>query len=362
MNHQPLDNLFASLPVAWLSEDARENDVVLSTRVRLARNIAGHRFPEHASPDEREDILRNIANALTSCAQLPMSRLWRMTELHEVARNVLLERQLISRQLCNLPEGGGVSITDVQDGCLIVNEEDHIRLMAIRPGLDLDSAWAQVDRLDSELMTRVSFMFDETLGFQTACPSNVGTGLRASAMMHLPGLVLTGQLQPLFRALDQLGMAARGWFGEGTDNIGDVFQVSNQSTLGENETQILQRFEKIVRQLIWSERNARKKMVQTKANRLDDSVARAYGILKHARRIDTGEALAHLCSLRVGISMHLFRRLRLPTVNALLIGVQPGHLQVAYGKPIEDDARDSVRAEMVRDRLKHVGCEETSRH
>ena len=234
----------------------------------------------------------------------------------------------------------------------MINEEDHLRIQALSPGFQLESVWQRINQFDDVLASRIPYAFDPRLGFLTSCPSNLGTGMRASVMLHLPGLVMAGQIAAVKQALGKLGLAVRGFYGEGSENFGNLFQISNQSTLGESEPQILERISSIVKQIIIHEKQSRQVLLDQKQSFLLNQVGRAYGILRHGYMISSEEALNSLSALRLGVDMKMFSSVDIHTVNELFLNVQPSHLQIAEHKELSQEERDTARATLIRETLK----------
>jgi len=348
-------------PAPWLSETAPEVSVAVSSRVRLARNLADCRFPGRAELAARREVLTRVFEAAAALPQLQPALAFEMTALDDVDRSILLERRLISRELYVCGAGSGVVIKTDESLSLMVNEEDHLRLQAVAPGLDLGRAWDLAAEADNALTSVLKLAFKPGLGFLTACPTNVGTGLRASVMLHLPGLVMDGLMEGVMNAAARLGFAIRGLLGEGSEATANLFQVSNQSTLGESEEAIIQRLERIIRQTCWHEENARLRLVRRHRNRLYDCVARAYGILREARLLSSREAIEHLSSLRLGVELGMFTEVTSTIVNNLVAAVQPGHMQKRAGRELTPPERDALRAQLVRDRLRDPRRGDTER-
>jgi len=334
----------------WLA-DRPGDGVVLSTRVRLARNLVDCPFPARASADQRAALLHRAQGALRAVDGLRDARSCEFGALSEVDRAVLLERRLVTREFATRGQGGGLVLDRTQTLSVMINEEDHLRVQIIAPGLDFRAAWQRVDAVDTALSRALPFAYDGELGFLTACPTNVGTGLRVSAMMHIPGTVLMDQIRGVVRAAPQLGLAVRGLFGEGTEAVGHVFQISNQSTLGEDEATILSRLRSVVRHLSWVEQNARRRLLAERPAVLADLGGRAYGALCHARRMGSEEALSHLFGLLLGVQLQMFTRLPASVVRELILDVQPGHLQLLARRELDGEERDVARADLIRERL-----------
>jgi protein arginine kinase len=236
----------------------------------------------------------------------------------------------------------------------MINEEDHLRMQALRPGLQLKQAWGAIDGLDSALEKKLDYAFDNELGYLTACPTNLGTGIRVSAMLHLPGLVLAEQINPIIQSVNKLGLAVRGLYGEGTEALGNVFQVSNQMTLGESEATIIDRLEKALLQIIECEENARQKLLEGKPKTVYNHIGRAYGILANAHSISSKETMNLLSLMRLGVDLELFPGAQRSLVDELFILTQPAHLQKQFSDKLSAEERDLLRADMLRDRLKSV--------
>ncbi len=338
--------------VSFLSDAGAEEDIAISSRIRLARNVEGFFFPAAAQPPQLEAVRDLVSSAVADSGALDDDFLRFDTEkLTPLDQEILFERRLVSRDL--LSRGGGTALlTKSDESCsVMVNEEDHLRIQAIRPGLQLMSVWNDADRLDTNLASNLNYSFDSKLGFLTSCPTNVGTGMRASVMLHLPGLVLAGQINTVIQGISKLNLAVRGIFGEGSDNRGNLFQISNQSTLGESETQIIERLNAVIMQLIAHEKDARRVLLEKEKYSLLDGVGRSYGLLRYAYKLTYDEALNSLSWLRVGVDMGVLRSVEIRTVNELFIGINPAHLNHLAGRPLSDADADIQRAVLVRERL-----------
>src|SRR5471032_3235806 len=322
--------------------------IVLMTRIRLARNLAGQPFPGWAKPAQREKILDACRTAVTSTAAMKRGLAVGVGELGELEKKILVERHLISRELSGSKQGSGVIISKDQTFSVMINEEDHLRIQMLRSGFQLKKAWAAINEMDSALEESLDFAFSPDLGYLTACPTNLGTGMRASAMMHLPALVISAQMERVVRAVNQLGLVVRGLFGEGSDASGSIFQISNQTTLGESEEQILQRLGSVLNTINEHELNARAKLLETDAHKLLDKVGRAYGILQHSHLLSSSEAMNLLSLLRLGIDLGVFPAATRAVTDRLLIEAQPGHLQHAARHDLDPGARDLLRARLLR--------------
>ena len=328
--------------------------IAVSCRVRQARNLRGVKFPEWADESERRRLFDRVAPWLARQAGLAGARTIAMDDLDEVTRDLLRERHLISRDLAEGGGGAGLVVSDDERVAVMINEEDHFRIQVIEPGMDLQRAWETADALDTRMEQQFDYAFSAKLGYLTACPSNVGTGLRASIMVHLLGLRLTGELDAVLRALERLRLTVRGVSGEGSDPAGHMFQISNQETLGVDEATMIARLLDVVGDVVHQEQNARRRLQRDMPETLADCVARALAIVQHARVMETGEALDDLAALRLGVETGLLRRLTVTEIDALMLGIQPGHLQKRLKRTIEPDRRDVVRADWLRDALASV--------
>jgi protein arginine kinase len=335
-------------PASWLLASGEENEIVLSSRVRLARNIESHRFTHRAKAEELKSILDETLAAATQTNIFHDNAYFAMGEVASINRQFFVERHLVSTEFLASSSNRGLIVNDSEDVCLMINEEDHLRLQAFSSGFDLNEAFTKVDRLDNELSPRVNVAFSERLGFLTACPTNLGTGLRASVMMHLPGLVHSKEINKLLENLRKLHHSIRGLYGEGTDVMGNFFQISNSATLGNQEDVILNNLKDVVTKLIGFERQARDMLFQKAQSLLEDKVWRAYGLLRYARSVNTKEAFSLISAVRLGVGMGIIQDLTMQKLNELLIYVQPAHLQISAGKMMNQNERDAARAEYIR--------------
>ncbi len=336
----------------WLRAVGPMSDVVISSRIRLARNLADRPFLPTASATERTEIYRCLADTIMSTSAGSDALLVDIEQTDTLDREVLVERHLVSRQHANGDGSRGVTISPDETRALMINEEDHLRIQALRSGLELDALWAEVNGVDDTLAERLAFAFDRKFGYLTACPTNVGTGIRVSVMLHLPALKLTKEIERVARAARDMHLAVRGMHGEGTDALGDLYQLSNQTTLGKTEEEIIGVFsETIVPKIVEYERTARASLVEHSPYQLDDKIWRAYGVLVNARRISSEETQSLLSPIRMAIHMERFTSMSVAALNELLLHTQPAHLQKLHGKTLEGEQRDIVRAEYLRSRL-----------
>ena len=344
-----LEELFQQ-PCAWLQPGA-DTGTVVSSRIRLARNLKDAAFPGWAGDEECERIWQQVQPILRDLKNLAPAFAAGMAELEEFDRLILFERHLISGEMTQRGRGSGLVSRRDETISVMVNEEDHLRLQGMTPGLALQTIWKQMDALDSEIETRLRYAFSPRLGYLTACPTNVGTGLRASVMLHLPGLALMNELNPVAKGLTKIGLAVRGLWGEGTEAAGNMFQISNQITLGDREENIIHNIEQIVLEVVEHEKNARARLLEKRELVLRDHVGRAWGILSHAHLLSSKEALDLLSGLRLGIDLGILTGVDRQAVDRLLLLSQPAHLQRREGKMLKPKDRDRVRAELIRSQL-----------
>ena len=322
--------------------------IVLMTRVRLARNLAGTPFPGWAKPGQREEIFARCREAVSSATAMKRCFNLSIGELSDLEKQILVERHLISRELSGAKGGAGVVISKDQAISVMVNEEDHLRIQLLRAGFNLKKAWSAINDFDSSLEDYLDFAFSPTLGYLTACPTNLGTGMRASAMMHLPALVISNQMEKVVRAVNQLGMVVRGLFGEGSDASGSIFQISNQTTLGESEDEIIKRLTSVLQSIVEHELNARQKLLEADASKLLDKIGRAYGILQNSHVLSSSEAMNLLSLIRLGVDLGAFPDGNRSVIDRLFIEAQPGHLQYAQKGEFDPAQRDVLRAARLR--------------
>lgn len=331
-----------------------DNTVVITSRIRLARNLNDVSYPGWAKKAERKEILQKILPKVEGLSWMKNGFAQELSELSSLQKQVLVERHLISREQAARGEGSAAVVDRGQRLSLMINEEDHLRMQSIRAGLHLKEAYALLHKVDVALENELEFAFDTELGYLTACPTNLGTGMRASVMLHLPALVLTDQIGQSLKAVNQIGLAVRGLFGEGTESLGHLFQISNQSTLGASEGEIIAQLERVIVSIANAERNARMKMLEEEPLILADKIGRAYGILSHARMFDSKEAFAHISLLRMGADLGFFPEGTLEVCDSLMMEIQPAHLQLHAGKELTPEERDIIRAEILRDRLQNI--------
>jgi len=353
MNVTDLHQFLAS-PAETARRKGPHDRIVMSSRVRLARNVKDAAFPGWAKKPERVRVLEMIQPAVAELPEMADALAVSMDNLGALDKQILVERHLISREHAAKSAGSGLVLNRDETFCVMINEEDHLRMQALRPGLQLRQAWTAVDRLDSELEQKLQYAFNGDWGYLTACPTNIGTGARVSAMLHLPGVVLAEQINPIIQSVNKLGLAVRGLYGEGTEALGNVFQVSNQMTLGETESAIVERLEKVLAQIIEHEENARATLLEKKPKLVYNHIGRAYGILANAHSISSKETMNLLSLMRLGVDLGVFPGVDRALVDELFIMTQPAHLQKHHSEKLSAEERDLLRADMMRERLKNV--------
>jgi protein arginine kinase len=335
----------------WLRGSGPECDIVISSRIRLARNLADFPFISRATTQDRSRIEKVLRERILTMSPDSDLMYIELAQLEKVDRQFLVERHLISREHAEGQGARAVAIGRGEKFSLMVNEEDHLRIQVMQSGLDLGNVWEQVSRLDDLIEEKATYAFHEQLGYLTACPTNVGTGMRVSVMLHLPALVITRQIDKVFRSLQKISLAVRGLYGEGSQAMGDFYQISNQITLGRTEGELIRQVGDIVPVIIDYERQAREFLVKESHENLHDRVSRAYGILRTAQTISSEETMHLLSSVRMGVNLGLIRDLNIPAINELFISTQPAHLQKITGGDLDSTDRNIERARYLRRHL-----------
>lgn len=337
--------------LAWISGEGPHADIILSTRIRLARNLERFTFRETISRQQQELVMEEIVEAFRSAGPEDQGQFVRLADLPETDLTMLLERHLVSREMIKFKEASALLIGDGGRLALLINEEDHLRIQALTPGLQLEGSWQIASRTDQALRQRIRFAYHHRFGFLTSCPTNTGTGLRASVLIHLPGLVLTREIHKVLQGLAQIGLTFRGLYGEGSDVIGNYFQLSNQTTLGKSEDELVGHLAQITRQVIEYEENARQVLVRDALDEIEDKVWRAYGLLRCARSMSFDEMMNLLSAVRLGVSMKLLPEIGVSKLNRLLLWTQVAHLEKHAGRALDAREREIERAALVREIL-----------
>ena len=346
---------FLISPKEYTSRRGPADDIVLSSRARLARNLSGSPFPAWAKKSERIRILKKARAAVLDVPDMVSCLSEDMDQLTGEEKSMLVERHLISREHAARGGGSGLILNKEENISVMINEEDHLRMQVILPGLQVREAWQKINNLDSELDKRLPFAFSPTYGYLTACPTNLGTGMRVSAMLHLPALSLSDQINQIISAVDKIKFAVRGIYGEGSDPLGNMFQVSNRITLGETEEDIVKRFIMVVWALFEREKDARRTLIETDQNLLLNHIGRSYGILSNCYSIDAKETLNLLSFIRLGCDFGMFEDNNRGIVDELFLTTQPGHLQSLTNEVLEPKRRDKIRADLLRRQIRKLG-------
>ena len=360
-----LDELLKQ-PSEWLRGAGPVSDIVISSRIRLARNLEKFPFATRATKASQAEVLKIVKEGISQSRSLKRPLVFEIGELDEVDRQFLVERHLVSRDHIVHPDHKAVAIGQGEVISIMINEEDHLRIQAMQSGMNLRDAWSLIDTLDDELSETIPFAYSTDWGYLTCCPTNTGTGMRASVMVHLPSLVITKQINKVLHTITKLGLTARGLYGEGTEASGNFFQISNQVALGRSEEELIENIERILKEVIHQEQAAREGLMTTNRTQLEDRIWRAFGLLKHAKTMSSNEALDLLSAVRLGVDLGLMSTnggiepakggsgsngLDRKVVNELFIFSQPAHLQKLEGKTLNVKERDTKRAQFIRSRL-----------
>lgn len=343
---------FLTNPNSWLNGQGPFAEIVFSSRVRLARNLAQYPFPSQANPQQLADVLRQLKEVYPKVKLLKNSTFVKLSEINDVDRQFLLERHLISQEHLESSDSKGLIVSNDEGVALMVNEEDHLRMQVIASGFNLQGSWRLLNDIEDELSKFVSFAFLPEFGYLTACPTNVGTALRASCMLHLPALILTKRINKILELLAKISVTTRGFFGEGTQALGNFFQISNQISLGLSEKELIENLSGVVNQVKEQEIDARQYLLKKHKISLEDSVWRALGALRTSRLMSSKEALGHLSLLSLGLNLGIIKNISKEVVNNLFIIIQPAHLQKLEGRQLEEEGRDYIRATLLREKLK----------
>ena len=336
----------------WLRGTGPSSEIVLSSRIRLARNLVRFPFSHWATKKQSEEVLHRAKEAIADSKFLKNALFAPLSDLSAIDKQFLIERHLISREHAVNADHKAVCITDNEIVSIMINEEDHLRIQGIQSGLNLSEAWWVMDQIDDDLGKRLEYAFSPTWGYLTCCPTNTGTGMRASVMLHLPALVISKQINKIIQMITKLQLTARGFYGEGTQASGNLFQISNQVTLGHTEAEMIDNLERVIRQVLEYEQNARKALLSQNPADLQDRIFRAYGTLRNAYVITSNETIELLSTVWLGIDLGLIKNVDRALVNELFILTQPAHLQKLEGKTLSANQRDVKRAAIIRERLK----------
>jgi len=343
------ESIIHTIP-SWLNPDGPSSDIVISSRARLARNIEGIPYAHRAEEFKLAEVVNCTLDAV-GAAGFDQSDFFRNDEMEDAQKNVFIERHLISPALAGKKGNRGVLVKEGELSSILINEEDHLRIQALRSGFNILGAWEDAESIDDSLSKEISFSFSSDYGYLTACPTNFGTGLRASILIHLPALVLTKEIQRVIRSVGQLGLAVRGYHGEGSDVVGNFFQISNQTSLGKTELEIIKSLSSVVNQIIDYEKRSADMLLNEAKSQIEDKIWRSLGILKTARVLSTHEFMNLNSAVRLGRFLAILDKPDVKTLNELMVMVQPGHIQARHGKDVDPIERDTLRAEIVRQRF-----------
>ncbi len=337
---------------SWMKKEGPEGDIVLGTRVRLARNIAKMPFPATASRQQSKEVLQLSEMIVDKLMEFKDVKFYSLAEVDKLERQVMMEKHLISPAHTENTNFKGLILSINEDISIMINEEDHLRIQVLFPGLQIKEAWNLVNQVDDLIESVVDYAFDPDVGYLTACPTNVGTGMRGSVMLHLPGLARIKQLSKVLGSVTPFGLAVRGLYGEGSESFGNIYQISNQVSIGFSEADMLEHLAKVTHQIISSERQARQYLLeQQQKTHSEDQIYRAYGLLSNARIITTQEALELLSTVRLGIDLDLIKNLNKNLLKELMVEIRSAHLQKIIGQGLSHGERDRLRASLIRERL-----------
>lgn len=340
--------------VRWLAKQGPNQDVVISTRLRVARNISNYKFPLFISMEEADEITDKVLNSVKENFKDEKYNFYRVRDLEKRERQTYVEEHLISPFLVQNPDKSSFLVRDDGRVTIMINEEDHIRIQTLTPGLNFEDGWSLCNEIDDKLENNIDYSFDKDFGYLTTCPTNVGTGLRASVMLHLPCLSITGHMNSIIDSLRKIGLAVRGVYGEGSNASGFLYQISNQITLGESEENIINKLNKVIKQLVNRERNTRDWLIQNRKIELEDRVYRSRGILQNSRIISSEEAINHLSNVKLGYEAGILIDERFKSILALMIDIRPFNIQKGQGEDIKDTQRDIIRAKKIRNYFENV--------
>ena len=335
----------------WLKGTGPNSDIVISSRIRLARNLQGKFFPHWANKQQAEETMNSTKEAITKVDYLKKTSFFKLSELDNVDKQFLVERHLMSREHASKPDSKAVVIDEEEIISIMINEEDHLRMQVMKSGFDLLECWEIMNKIDDCLSKELTYAFGGELGYMTACPTNTGTGMRGSVMLHLPALVMARTIEKVLAAISKLSFTTRGLYGEGTQAIGNFFQISNQVSLGHNEDEIISNINGLIRQVLEHEEQARALLLKQQRSFLEDRIWRAYGVLKNAFIISSQETTELLSMVRLGVDLDIVKDIDRRTINELFILIQPAHLQKLEGKKLNAQERDEKRARIIRGKL-----------
>jgi len=335
----------------WLKGSGPDSNIVMSTRLRLARNLMKIPFPNRINKRHLDDVIQQVQKAAGQISHFQNTTFFRISNLDTIDKEFLIERHLMSHEHASETEGKGLLVSTEEVLSVMVNEEDHLRIQVMNSGLNLFEAWRIINSIDTALSEKLDFAFSPKWGYLTACPTNTGTAMRGSVMLHLPALVMTKQINKVLSAIAKLNFASRGFYGEGTEAIGNFYQISNQVSLGHSEEEILENINGLIRQVIEQEEQARQALVVQNKPLLEDKIYRSLGLLRTARIISSQETVELLSMVRLGVDLEVLNTVQREVLNQLLIMIQPAHLQKIEGRRLSAADRDIKRANLIRQKL-----------
>jgi len=339
--------------IKWLDGQGIDEDVVVSTRIRIARNMEDYKFPGLMSLEESDAVVDQVLNAMKTNDE-EIYKYYRTKDLTDLDKTVFVEEHLISPYLAKTINNSGFLLRDDEKATIMINEEDHIRIQVLLPGLNIDGGWEIGTKIDSKIEDKIKYAFHQQYGYLTSCPTNVGTGLRASVMVHLPCIAMTGHLNTIMEALRKVGLTVRGIYGEGSKVLGYLFQISNQTTLGEKEEDIMKKLNRIILQIVARERNTRNHMTEKKSFELEDKIFRSLGILNYSRVMSSVEAMTHLSNVKLGCDMGIINKINSKDIIKLMIEVQPASIQINAKREMAKEERNVFRAQTIREKFKSM--------
>ncbi|MBZ2175201.1 protein arginine kinase [Schnuerera sp. xch1] len=337
--------------VKWVEGTGLEEDVVVSTRIRIARNLTNYRFPQKMDIKEADKLTQEVLNVMKDLSDDVNYKFLKINSLTPVERVAYIEEHLISPGLLQKSDYSSFLLKDNENITIMINEEDHLRVQVLFPGLNFEEGWKLISKMDDFLESSLDYAYHDRYGYLTACPTNVGTGLRASAMVHIPSLTLTGHVDNLIRGFSKIGLTVRGLYGEGTEAIGDLYQISNQMTLGENEEEIIRKLKSVIYQIINRERDVRNNLLEKRKNEIEDKIFRSLGTLRYARKMSSKEAMKHLSNVRLGKEMGIINDVDYKKIANLMIEIQPASIQRYASKELTEEKRDIIRANYIREKI-----------
>lgn len=338
----------------WIDGEGPQNDIIISSRIRLARNLEEFPFPIALTTEKSKEVIKKVSDSILQGNTILKDdfNLIGINQIENNDKQVLIEKHLISPNLIEKPNKSAVMMNNDESVSIMINEEDHIRIQCLFPGFQLEQAWDMANKIDDIIEENLKYAFAEDIGYLTSCPTNVGTGIRASVMIHLPALTMTRYMNRILQAINQIGFTVRGLYGEGSQSEGNIFQISNQVTLGRTEEEIVSTLIELTKQITNKEKDARATLISNNRTKLEDKICRSYGVLTNARIMSSKEALKLISDVRLGIDLGIIKGIDVKTVNTLMVDIQGGILQKIYSKNLNANERDIKRANLIRERLK----------